>query len=96
MPREPMRTISTGTPRTRASAAILATTWVTLQLSAARLKLRFARQRYQEFELANHRDAPVKTGKFCAPKAASRRAKALMNAAWLQARVFAEVCAPVA
>jgi hypothetical protein len=56
----------------------------------------FARQRYQEFELVNHRDAPVKTGKFCAPKAASRRAKAVMNAAWLQARVLAEVWAPVA
>jgi hypothetical protein len=69
--------------------------WVTPQLSAARLKLR-SRQRYQEFELVNHRDAPVRTGKFCAPKAASRRAKAVTNAAWLQARVFAEVWAPVA
>src|SRR5450759_913966 len=54
-----------------------------------------ARQRYQEFQLVDHRDAPVWTGKFDALKAALRRATALMHAAWLQARVLAEVWAPV-
>src|SRR5208337_1963020 len=54
-----------------------------------------AGERNQEFELVDHREAPVWTGKFRARNAAPRREKAVMNAAWLQARVFAEVWAPV-
>ena len=55
-------------------------------------EIAFARQGQQEFELVDHGRAPSDRE---AASAAARLAQAVMKAAWLQARFFAEVWAPV-
>ena len=54
-------------------------------------EIALARESQQKFELVDHGAAP----RCAARSAAARLAKAVMKAAWLQARFLAEVCAPV-